>query len=790
MFQADPDLFLSAREDFAEAVKLINEAKASILNYTGTTSGSYKKIENNVRKCDLEPLNTLINNTMIYLCQDPEFNETYQELLNQKLNSFGSVDISSLSDEDRELYNLITDQQQRLLLAQLEEYDRQGLLDEEGKKYLEIQRLVVTNLDAQVIMNGLATTDQQYVDMYKEAAERNRRLIELNPNLTEEEKKTTLAEYDKNVEYTTDVLQMGHDIDVKADELKGLEAGSDAYYNKHNELINLQNQLYDMQINHYNSIENLNPKDAEVLEYLKNAKAQNNDYKELNNLYLAGDTDGAAAKKVEMGIATQQEQDLVEYNNMGWWEQRWEDTKTIGCTVYTSLAGVGEALIDGTVMLTAGTVGMFNEDVAKWTEEFTSVNYANTVYDSFVADGILNSTSAYSAVHDVTNFGVTTAAYVCISWIPGAGGTAVMAVAGGGSAAQTAFDNGATFKEAWGSTVINAGLSAVADVGMNKVNALKLDNVNSAALRQFIKTGARTVIGMGEPALNMLSEYTLYGHEKSDGLWDYGVTSGGFLNMAIGFGVANAGGLLKDWSNSKVQTNVDPEFKKKTNGMVSFDQKKVLDFCTEKGITIDELCTMTQTKSPDLDSKKLSIVQEFRNMLTADVMDGDHLKTGTRVAKVIDPDTFDNYCVEGASATVGGSIGLARDTCAVLPAGGQRVAEKLGLNYANNPYLSFDSNTGSYYIMIGDVDGKNTIGIPNRTVDANDVLDPYLGTGFTLDQNVASTFGLGDSFGVPEFGTHGGRSNISNGLILKYDPAINGFYEVAKIDKFGKIHHS
>ena len=350
-----------------------------------------------------------------------------------------------------------------------------------------------------------------------------------------------LDEYDAQYNANLDILELNYNINIKSDELEGLEPGTDEYYRKENEIRQLQ-------VDYYTNKGNLTEEEKEFLQFQK-------DYIQVNKYYIAGDEDKARAMKTQMidpmtgqCVATDAE---IEYENADWWGRTCINAKTVGATFVTSMAGAGETIIDGGVMLTAGTVGLFDDDVAQWTEDFVSVNWTDDAYDGLVASGGLNEYSAYSGYHTVTDFLTTTGTYVGLSFIPGVGGSAVMALSAAGSSGQTALDNGATLKEAVGTSWVAGGLAFAADFGLDKLNAAE-------GVTQALKVTGRTAIGVGEPALNTIAEYAIYGHENSENIFDYAEKTGAYTNIAIGGLVTNIAGAYGDYKKAQLnQYKVD-----------------------------------------------------------------------------------------------------------------------------------------------------------------------------------------------------------------------------------------
>lgn len=533
MFKSDASLFLSANNNVSYAKTLINECKRLINDYNVPSNQNFNNCKKSINDCNINALVEKIETTRESLLKlDKDFATEYMTLLQENLTT-AALSYQTMSSEEQFEYNLNAKDYDYALLYMLEQYESEGKLTKEMEEQLKIQRIKIEQYKLNDSMSGLSISSKEYIEKFKQNAELDKELIKIM--YSGEEASQKLNEYDIQFKENLASLELNYSIGVKSDELKKLEPGSEAYYKKDNEIRQLQ-------IDYYNNRSDLTEEERKIIEFQK-------DYIELNNYYIMGDVDKARTKKTQMFdpftgkcIATSDE---VAYENADWWGRAWMNTKTVGATVVTSMGGVGETLVDGTVMLTAGTVGLFSDDVAKWTEDFVSVNWSDDAYEGMVISGGLNEYSAHSGFHTVTDFITTTGTYIGLSFIPGLGGSAVMAVSASGNTGQTALDNGATLKEAVGASWVAGGLAFAADVGLDKLNA-------SANVSQMSKITGRTAIGVGEPALNAIAEYSLYGHKNSESLFEYAEKTGAFTNMTIGGLVTNVAGLFGDYQKSKM----------------------------------------------------------------------------------------------------------------------------------------------------------------------------------------------------------------------------------------------
>ena len=541
MFKSEAKLFLSANNNLNYAKTIINECKRLVNEIESQENSDYIKCKNNIINCDIDALANKVETTKESLMKlDQSFASEYMALLQEYLQA-ASIDTSNMTDEEKMQYSIQMNAYARdynySLLYMLEKYEESDMLTPELQAQLEIQRTIVEQYDVQDKMATLTTTSQEYIDLFKTNAEYDKKLINLNPNLTDEEKSSYLKEYENSFNSTLEILELNRDVAKKTDELKNLEQGSEAYYKKENEIRQLQ-------INYYEGKENLTEQEKKQLDFLKDGVELNELYidKEQNNgfwhPFVEGEYDEAILdKKIEMGIATEDE---IAYDKMNGWERAWENTKTFSTSVVFGIGSVTETVVDGVVMLAGEAGSCFGADT-QWAEDFVSIHYADDAYTGLVQSDCINSVSAYSAWHTAGNMIGTTVGYVALSYLPG--GPIVTGLAGGfsamGSSSQRALDSGATFHEAFGTGAISFGAGFASGWAVGKLGKLAQTSTS------LMQVGGYTLAGMGvstlEPIVNSVAEYAIYanemidenGNKVYDNIWDYYVDGGGLTNTAM-----------------------------------------------------------------------------------------------------------------------------------------------------------------------------------------------------------------------------------------------------------------
>lgn len=277
MFQSNPSLFLTANNYLYCAQTLINKCKASINSYEIPDSSNLASAKKSINSCNIDAILQIVDTTKASLLKlDKEFLVEYMSMLEETVNN-GLKSYEMMTAEEIMQYNIqmgayIRDYNYSLLYK-LEQYESAGMLTDEMKKQLEIQRIIVAQYDIQDKMAVLNPTSDEYIDLFKQNAEYEKKLIIANPKLTDTEKADYLKEYNYSFNSEIDVLELNCNVAKKMAELQKLEVGSIEYYEK-------ENIIRMLQINYYSRKDYLTDSESEYLQNLK-------DGLELNKLYVA-----------------------------------------------------------------------------------------------------------------------------------------------------------------------------------------------------------------------------------------------------------------------------------------------------------------------------------------------------------------------------------------------------------------------------------------------------------------------------------------------------------------------
>lgn len=502
-------MFLSGNNNLIYAKDIINECKRIISGIELPDNNDYDKCKKNINGCDVNGLLEKVEETKQNLFKiDQEFAGEYLSLLQESIET-ASIDTSNMTEEEKMQYSIQMSAYARdynySLLYMLQKYEENDMLTPELKSQLEYQKAVVEQYAVQDQMAPLTTTSQEYIDLFKKNAEYDKKLISINPNLTEDQKTSFLKQYEINFNSNLDILELNRDIAKKTEELKKLENGTEKYYNKEKEILQLQ-------IDYYENKGELTETEKAKLKELK-------DYKDLNGLYIdqvensnffhsfVYDEYEKAIynKKKEMGITTEDED---EWHNMSGWERACANTGTFITSTLLGVGSVTEGIIDGTVMLAGGVGSIFGADT-KWAEDFVSVSISEDGYDGLVQADFINGVSANTGWHTTGNFVGEVGGTILLQFLPGGTWVSVSAHAlnGMGKASESALQSEKTFGEAFGYGAANGiieGLSAwllygktpksnkVAEVAGKKVlGKLGGNKVVSLAKTGLTKVGAK-----------------------------------------------------------------------------------------------------------------------------------------------------------------------------------------------------------------------------------------------------------------------------------------------------------
>lgn len=456
MFKSEAKLFLSANNKVNSAKTLINECKRLIVGFDLEGYKNCERLKLNIDRCDINALVTKVEDTKEDLMElDKDFAEEYMTLLLEYLQT-PLIDTSNMTDEEKMKYSIqtasidMTDEEKMKyniqmsgyardynysLLYMLEKNEKSGMLTDEMKHQLQYQRDLVAQYDIQDKMVVLDPTTDEYINLYKQYADYDRKLINLNSSLTEEEKASYLEAYNTQYNQNLDILINARDVRLKREA------------------------------------------DEKELEELYKSKEDNNGFW---HPFVESEIDEAILdKRIEMGIASEDE---IAYKNMNGWERAWENTKTFAVSTFTGLYNINEGIDDGLIML-GSAVGICDKD---WASEYISRDLSGELYQGIVLSNNMNSYSAYGTWHTAGEafggFVGKTAITFAAPWAS----SLLYGLDAMGQSAEASFNNGDSYWAAFGKSFV-AGIGGAAEgYGLSKLNL---------GIRNFASSGALKTLG-------------------------------------------------------------------------------------------------------------------------------------------------------------------------------------------------------------------------------------------------------------------------------------------------------
>lgn len=549
MYRAEAQLFLSANNNINSAKSLINECKRLISEAELPNNSDYTNCKNCINDCNIKGLSELVETTKEELFRlDQEFAGEYMALLQSYLNT-DTIDISNMTEEEQLEYNIQLGAYYRdynyNLLYMLEKYEATGQLTPALEAQLESQRALIRQYEIQDEMTGLLPTSRRYIELFEENAELDRKIINLNPDLTVEQRTAMLAEYNDTFYANLEILNLNHEIAGLTDDLKEMTVGTEEYYQ-------LENEIRELQIEFLEGKSSLTTEEQQLLQNLYDGVELNELYidKERNNgffhPFVEGEIDEAILdQKIKMGIATDAE---IAYDQMNGWERAWEDTKTFVTSTAFGIGSVTESLVDGTVMAVSAGGALLGFDT-KWAEDFVSISFSTDAYTGLVKSGGINEVAAYSNLHTVGNTLGSVTGYVSLSLLPG--GKVTTAITGGlsaaGSSSERAFLCGADWNQAFAVSAVSGTIGAVTGYGVGGGITKGATTLQQVVGKTFLGAGFSAL----EPIANSATEYVVYANDIKDAngvrvydnIFDYYVNGGGLTStiMAFGAGMISSG---------------------------------------------------------------------------------------------------------------------------------------------------------------------------------------------------------------------------------------------------------
>lgn len=479
MFKSEAKLFLSANSNVNSAKALINECKRLIVDFDLEGNSDCRRFKKYINQCNIKALVTKIEDTKESLMKlDQGFASEYMTLLQEYLQT-ASIDTSNMTEEEKMQYSIQMRDYNQILLYMLEKYEEQGMLTDELRQQLLYQRELVAQYDIQDKMAVLNPDTDEYIALFKQNAEYDRKLIDLNPDLTPEQKQSLLEEY--NTQYNKDLETLNK---AKEERLK-------------------------------------REKNEEELKELYQAKEDNNG---LFHPFVESELDEAILdKKIEMGIASEDE---ISYKNMNGWDRFWTDTGTFVTSTFTGLYNVSEGITDGFVMLSS-LVGP--DEYKTWAMEYVSRDLSGETYQGIQLATGMNSYSAYGTYHVAGEAFAGFACKLTLSFTAPWFNALISGTESMGHASETSINNNEGYWVAMGKGFVSGISGAAEGYSYSKLNL---------GIRKFVSSG--TLKTLGASALknikNLGAKLTADGGLKVVGgnLWKLAKTGAKALPKALG----------------------------------------------------------------------------------------------------------------------------------------------------------------------------------------------------------------------------------------------------------------
>lgn len=192
----------------------------------------------------------------------------------------------------------------------------------------------------------------------------------------------------------------------------------------------------------------------------------------------------------------------------------------------------------------------FTKSIQDGVQNIVSWHIAEDLYDAYVDWSGIPDNVAYGKIHSIVQTVSTIGSYIALGFIPGGQivGGVISGFAAAGDAAQTAFDNGATFDQAF--------LSSLAAGAAGATVGIVLDKSKNVALSAGVAAA--------EPFVNSVVQYYTYagdmvdgrGNKQYSGFWDYYGKSGGFTSSVMAGIIGGTTAGKKSYSDEMYESNV------------------------------------------------------------------------------------------------------------------------------------------------------------------------------------------------------------------------------------------
>ena len=277
--------------------------------------------------------------------------------------------------------------------------------------------------------------------------------------------------------------------------------------------------------------------------------------------------------------------------------------ENIGDGAFTILGGIASyhPLVKGAEMVynfLTGEDADFTKSIQNGVQNIVSWHIAEDLYDAYVDWSGIPDNVAYGKIHSIVQTVSTIGSYIALGFIPGGQivGGVISGFAAAGDAAQTAFDNGATFDQAFLSSLAAGAAGAVAGNVLDKSKNVALSAGVAAA----------------EPFVNSVVQYYTYagdmvdgrGNKQYSGFWDYYGKSGG-LTSSVMAGIIGG-------TTTKIKTAEKGSKYIKTEDMGEFDPHNFTKGRNYYKETVEEVEEEILKKYNNTHTKKYSDYSELK----------------------------------------------------------------------------------------------------------------------------------------------------------------------------------
>lgn len=277
--------------------------------------------------------------------------------------------------------------------------------------------------------------------------------------------------------------------------------------------------------------------------------------------------------------------EVIKYQKMSWYEKALKNTGAFVGGAANGLANVVESVVDGAATLTSAYVlyatpvgqlmsvaSQFQEQsgvakdntiVDKYKEkvkDFVDKNWADDIYDGIVEKYGMNKYICKGKCYTTGKTVGTMAGYTGLSFIPGGPVVTgiVTGLAAAGDAAETAYNNGASYDQGVVAAGVAGGVGFLSGAALDKIRGASKLVTTKAGVLAYALLGSGTA--MSEPVVNAVAQYNLYaknqidenGNKVYNNFGDYFKKSGGLQSTFMAAGIGGASILPSAVKNYKL----------------------------------------------------------------------------------------------------------------------------------------------------------------------------------------------------------------------------------------------